>query len=407
MKIKILKKISIIILLIICLFLSISKANTEDKENININEILQAVNAEVDMPKISSKIALIYDRASGEVLYEKNGYRKAKMASTTKIMTCLVVLENANLNDIVTVSKKAAGTGGSRLGLKTNDKISINDLLMGLMLESGNDAAIALAECIGGSVENFAKLMNTKAKKIGLKNTHFVVPHGLDNEEHYTTAFELAKITDYALKIEKFRNIVATREYNVTINGYNKAISNTNELLGNLDGVYGVKTGFTNGAGRCLVTSCKRGELDVITVVLGADTKKIRTTDSINLINYAYKNYKVVNIENIINQKFEEWKNIKEKSITINKGVLKNTTIKLGELKYSKMAIKNINIDNINIEANCLIYLEAPIDVNQKIGTLKVKIGEETIQIIDILIEKPVRKKEIKDYFYQILKVIY
>lgn len=407
MKIKILKKISIIILLIICLFLSISKANTEDKENININEILQAVNAEVDVPKISSKIALIYDRASGEVLYEKNGYRKAKMASTTKIMTCLVVLENANLNDIVTVSKKAAGTGGSRLGLKTNDKISINDLLMGLMLESGNDAAIALAECIGGSVENFAKLMNTKAKELGLKNTHFVVPHGLDNEEHYTTAFELAKITNYALKIEKFRNIVATREYNVTINGYNKAISNTNELLGNLDGVYGVKTGFTNGAGRCLVTSCKRGELDIITVVLGADTKKIRTTDSINLINYAYKNYKVVNIENIINQKFEEWKNIKEKSITVNKGVLKNTTIKLGELKYSKMAIKNVNIDNINIEANCLIYLEAPIDVNQKIGTLKVKIGEETIQIIDILIEKPVRKKEIKDYFYQILKVIY
>lgn len=407
MKIKILKKISIIILLIICLFLSISKANTEDKENININEILQAVNAEVDMPKISSKIALIYDRASGEVLYEKNGYRKAKMASTTKIMTCLVVLENANLNDIVTVSKKAAGTGGSRLGLKTNDKISINDLLMGLMLESGNDAAIALAECIGGSVENFAKLMNTKAKELGLKNTHFVVPHGLDNEEHYTTAFELAKITNYALKIEKFRNIVATREYNVTINGYNKAISNTNELLGNLDGVYGVKTGFTNGAGRCLVTSCKRGELDIITVVLGADTKKIRTTDSINLINYAYKNYKVVNIENIINQKFEEWKNIREKSITVNKGVLKNTTIKLGELKYSKMAIKNVNIDNINIEANCLIYLEAPIDVNQKIGTLKVKIGEETIQTIDILIEKPVRKKEIKDYFYQILKVIY
>ena len=192
--------------------------------------------------------------------------------------------------------------------MKTNDKITVNDLLMGLMLESGNDAAIALAEHIGGGVEKFADLMNAKAKELGLKNTHFAVPHGLDNEEHYTTALELAKITDYALKIEKFRNIVATKEYNVTINGYNKVISNTNELLGSLDGVYGVKTGFTNGAGRCLVTSCKRGELDIITIVLGADTKKIRTTDSINLINYAYKNYKVMNIENIINQKFEEWK---------------------------------------------------------------------------------------------------
>ena len=285
MKIKRLKKAGIILLLIICLFFNMVKANTEDEEDININEILQVTSAEVDMPKTSSRIALIYDRASGEVIYEKNGYRKAKMASTTKIMTSLIVLEKGNLSDTVTVSKKAAGTGGSRLGLKTNDKITVNDLLMGLMLESGNDAAIALAEHIGDGVEKFADLMNAKAKELGLKNTHFAVPHGLDNEEHYTTALELAKITDYALKIEKFRNIVATKEYNVTINGYNKVISNTNELLGSLDGVYGVKTGFTNGAGRCLVTSCKRGELDIITIVLGADTKKIRTTDSINLIN--------------------------------------------------------------------------------------------------------------------------
>lgn len=203
MKIKRLKKVGIILLLIICLFFNMVKANTEDEEDININEILQVTSAEVDMPKTSSRIALIYDRASGEVIYEKNGYRKAKMASTTKIMTSLIVLENGNLSDTVTVSKKAAGTGGSRLGLKTNDKITVNDLLMGLMLESGNDAAIALAEHIGGGVEKFADLMNAKAKELGLKNTHFVVPHGLDNEEHYTTALELAKITDYALKNRK------------------------------------------------------------------------------------------------------------------------------------------------------------------------------------------------------------
>ena len=169
MKIKILKKISIIILLIICLFFNMVKANTEDEEDININEILQVTSAEVDMPKASSRIALIYDRASGEVIYEKNGYRKAKMASTTKIMTSLIVLEKGNLSDTVTVSKKAAGTGGSRLGLKTNDKITVNDLLMGLMLESGNDAAIALAEHISGGVERFADLMNAKAKELGLK----------------------------------------------------------------------------------------------------------------------------------------------------------------------------------------------------------------------------------------------
>ena len=249
--------------------------------------------------------------------------------------------------------------------------------------------------------------MNKKAQELNLKHTHFITPHGLDQEGHYTTGYELALIADYALNIEKIAKVVSTKAHNVNINGNIKTITNTNELLGYLDGVNGIKTGFTNGAGRCLVTSCKRGELDIITIVLGADTKKIRTTDSINLINYAYKNYKVINIENIINQKFEEWKNIREKAIIVNKGILENATIKLGEFKYTKRAIRNADIDNINIEANCLMYLEAPVEVNKKIGTLKVKVGEETIQTIDILVERAIRKKEIKDYFYQILKVIY
>lgn len=272
---------------------------------------------------------------------------------------------------------------------------------------SGNDAAVALSEFISGSVESFAELMNLKANELGLKFSHFVSPHGLDSDEHYTTAYDLAILTDYALKNPVFAKIVNTSNYSITINNYSKSLHNSNELLGYLDGVYGVKTGFTNGAGRCLVTSCKRGELDIITIVLGADTKKIRTTDSINLINYAYKNYKVINIENIINQKFEEWKNIREKAIIVNKGILENATIKLGEFKYTKRAIRNADIDNINIEANCLMYLEAPVEANKKIGTLKVKVGEETIQTIDILVERAIRKKEIKDYFYQILKVIY
>ena len=215
-------------------------------------------------------------------------------------MTSIVVLENANLQDIVIINKKAAGTGGSRLGLKVNDKITVHDLLYGLMLKSGNDAAVALAIHVGGSVEGFAKMMNEKAKELGCTNSHFVTPHGLDQSEHYTTAYELAYMADYALKIPKFKEIVGTKNYTITINNQPRVISNTNELLGNLNGVYGIKTGFTNGAGRCLVTACKRGELDIITVVLGANTKKIRTQDSIKLIEYAYKNYQVVDIEKIV-----------------------------------------------------------------------------------------------------------
>ena len=132
--------------------------------------------------------------------------------------------------------------------------------------------------------------MNKKAMCIGLKNSHFTSPHGLDAPEHYTTAYELALLTDYALKNNDFCNIVGTKSYNVTINGYSKSINNSNELLGYLDGVYGVKTGFTNGANRCLVTSIKRSNKDIICIVLGADTKKDRTKDSVKLINYAFNN---------------------------------------------------------------------------------------------------------------------
>ena len=152
------------------------------------------------------------------------------------------------------------------------------------MLCSGNDAAVCLAESVGGSIEGFAELMNTKAQELGLSNSHFESPHGLDSDQHYTTAYELALLSDYALKNPTFLSIVGTKNHTVIINGTPKTLSNTNELLGNLDGVYGIKTGFTNGANRCLVTACKRGNMDIICVVLGADTKNFRTKDSIKLI---------------------------------------------------------------------------------------------------------------------------
>ncbi len=320
-------------------------------------------------------------------------------------MTAIVVIEKSNLNDIVTIESKAAGTGGSRLGLKKNDKITVKDLLYGLMLCSGNDAAVALAIHIGGSVEGFANLMNQKAHDLGLVNTHFVVPHGLDNNGHYTTAYELAKITDYALTIKEIKNIVETRNYNVTINGSSKNISNTNELLGNLSGVYGVKTGFTNGAGRCLVTACKRGELDIITVILGADTKKDRTSDSIQLIEYANKNYKMINIKEIIKEKFNSWQEMNRKRIIINKGIKKEIELEIEEMPYTTMAIKNTQEDNIEIEIDSLFYLEAPVAEKTTIGTLKVKINNETIKVLNIYCKNEIAKKQVKDYIKEILEI--
>lgn len=383
-------------------YTSSSYANLEDNEEINLEEIKEeAVETSASVSKelkLDARIALVYDRSSGNVLYEKNGYKTTPMASTTKIMTSIVVLENANLNDVVTIEKKAAGTGGSRLGLKTGDKITVNDLLYGLMLRSGNDAAVALAIHVGGSVEGFAALMNKKANELGLKNTNFVTPHGLDNEKHYTTAYELAKMADYALEKEKFKKIVGTQSCNITINGVSRNITNTNELLGYLNGVYGIKTGFTNGAGRCLVTSCKRGNLDIITVVLGADTKKIRTSDSIKLIEYIYNNYEMINIKDIVENKFSEWLRINQDRIYINKGTKNNMELCLENMKFENMAIKKQSKDDINIEVNAIFYFEAPVEEKRIIGNLKIIVDGKEIEIINIYNKEEIKKKEVKDY---------
>ncbi len=254
---------------------------------------------------------------------------------------------------------------------------------------------------MGNSVENFVSIMNEKAKQLGLSNTHFVTVNGLDADEHYTTAVELAKLTDYALKNNKFKNIVGTKNYTVTINGYGKAIDNTNELLGYLDGVYGVKTGFTNGANRCLVTSIKRGNMDIISVVLGADTKKDRTKDSIEIIEYAYANYKIVDVTQNIEKAFNEWK--KQNEIEIIKGVSKYVDIELSECKNKIIPIKNENIKDIEINIDSIKIANAPISKGEKIGELKLKIGDKTRISIDILIAENINKKNERKYFFEML----
>ena len=270
------KKIGIILLVIVCISGTVYSDEIDTDKLIWEDDVLQTSNTSEE-PKLNSRAAVIYDRKSKKIIWGKKENEKRPMASTTKIMTAIVVLENANLSDTVTVSKKSAGTGGSRLGLKVGDKITVNNLLYGLLMVSGNDAAVALAEYVGGSVEGFADKMNQKAKELGLENTHFVTPHGLDMADHYTTALELAEMADYAMNNEKFAEIVNTKNITISINGRSKSLKNTNELLGNLNGVNGVKTGFTNGANRCLVTSVNRDGMNIITVVLGADTKKDRT----------------------------------------------------------------------------------------------------------------------------------
>ena len=376
-----------------------------DKVEINgIDKTIETASKAVEEPKISSKYAIVLDRNSKSILYGKNEKSKTKMASTTKIMTSLIVIENCNLNDVVEISAKAAGTGGSRLKIKKGDKITVKDLLYGLMLRSGNDTAVALAEHVGGSIEGFAVLMNEKAKELGLENTHFVTPHGLDSDEHYTTAYELALLTDYALKNKTFADIVHTKTCNISINGILRTISNTNELLGNLNGVYGVKTGFTNGAGRCLVTAVKREDLDIICIVLGADTKKIRTTDSVKLIEYTYANFQTIDLQTKIEEELNNWKNINQGRIKIEKGIKNVINIKLEEYDIKKYPIKNNTENQIKIEIDANLNLIAPVEENTKIGEVTILYDNNIILKIGILTTEKTNKKGIKEYVVEMLR---
>ena len=401
------KIINICIIFMVCLsYINVIFADDES-ENIDFNEVNKVIETTAkveDLPKINSRYAVVIDKNNKTVIYGKNENKKTKMASTTKIMTCLVVLENANLRDIVETSAKAAGTGGSKLKLKKGDKISVNDLLYGLMLRSGNDAAVALAEHVGGNIEGFATLMNKKAVELGLKNTHFETPHGLDSDNHYTTPYELALLTAYALENNIFKTFVGTISCSININGIPRTIFNTNELLGNLNGVYGVKTGFTNGAGRCLVTAIKRENLDAICVVLCADTKKYRTADSVKLIEYTFKNYESINISNKINEEFEKWKSINEKRIVIKNGIKPSTKIKLDEYNIKTYPIKKNSENNIKVEINGNLNINAPVRKNTKVGELKVFYDDKCISEIDILTNENIREKTVFDYIYEMIK---
>lgn len=289
---------------------------------------------------------------------------------------------------------------GSRLGLSTDDKVSINDLLYGLLMVSGNDAAVALSEATSGSMDNFVSLMNKKAVSLGLNSSHFVTPHGLDEDEHFTTAFELAKISDYALQNEFFSKIVKTSNYSVNINGRQKNLHNTNELLGGLDGVYGVKTGFTNGANRCLVTSCKRNDLDIICVILGCDTKKDRSMDSIKLINYIFNNYSLVNINDIIENDFSNWFKSQTGAININKGNFTKLNLNLdsSQIPFTKIAVKNDSIKDIYTDIDFSYNFTAPLEKSSVIGVLNFYIDDTKYFSVNIVNSNFIERKSVIFY---------
>jgi D-alanyl-D-alanine carboxypeptidase (penicillin-binding protein 5/6) len=243
-------------------------------------------------PSVEAVGAILIDGKTGRVLWAKNALLPLAMASTTKIMTAIVTLENANLEDTVTVSARAANQPKVKMYLNEGEKVNLKDLLYALMLQSSNDAAVAIAEHVGESAENFCALMTSRAKELGAGDTVFETPNGLDKGNHHSTAYDMALITRYALTIPELVEIINTPSVSVTSSRRTYTITNLNRFLHEYSGAQGVKTGFTSKAGHCFVGAAKRGDMQLISVVLGsgwgARGREQKWRDTKQLLNYGF-----------------------------------------------------------------------------------------------------------------------
>ena len=242
------------------------------------------------VPSVSAKSAVLIEAESGRVLYQQNAFVRLPMASTTKIMTAIVAIESGDIRRIVTVSPDAVGIEGSSVYLYPGEQLTMEELLYALLLESANDAATAIAIAVSGAVDEFANRMNAKAVALGLTATHFTNPHGLDDEEHYTTAYDLALLSAYALKNETFRTICATTRKTISLKGDEgtRVLVNHNKMLTRYEGAIGVKTGFTKRSGRCLVSAAEREGLTLVAVTLGAPDD---WQDHAAMLDFGFENY--------------------------------------------------------------------------------------------------------------------
>ncbi len=232
---------------------------------------LLPLSAVSSQPSVSAHHAVLYEPTTGVFLYEKNADARAPMASTTKIMTALVAIEEGNIDRTVTITEEDCGIEGSSIYMTPGETLTIRDLLYALLLQSANDAAVAIARNVAGSIENFATMMNARCKDFGLKNTHFANPHGLDDPAHYTTARELSCIAAVALENPTFKEIVSTKKHSIPgKDGGVRVLVNHNKLLRMYEGAIGVKTGFTKKSGRCLVGAAEKDGLMFVTVTLDA-----------------------------------------------------------------------------------------------------------------------------------------
>ena len=368
----------------------IEEKEKSTEENNNDNKINLAENA---------KSAIIIEASTGKVIFEKNSNEKLAMASMTKMMTLLLIMENienGNLkwDEMITTSENASSMGGSQIFLQTGEQMSVEDLVKGICIASGNDASVALAERIGGTEEEFVKMMNNRAKDLGLKNTNFVNAYGFDDDNHYSTAYDMAMIAKELVKHKKILEYSGTYEDYLRKNTPNSLwLVNTNKLVRYYSGVDGLKTGFTDKAMYCLTSTAYKNNMRLITVVMGEPSSTIRSSETAAMLDYGFNTYQMDTILS------------KDK-------VLKKVKISMGEKEYGEAVCKDdINILNtktgdkrktsykININ-----NVSAPVKIGDKIGEVEVSEGNKTIMIMDITVKENINKANILKVFLRDLK---
>ncbi len=361
---------------------------------------VNVLNAENEI-NLLSESGIIMEASTGKVLFEKDADTLRQPASMTKMMTMLLIIEevekgNISLKDVVTISERASSMGGSQIYLEKGSTSTVEELLTTIAVGSANDSAVAMAEKIGGTVENFVSMMNKRAKELGAKNTTFKNPHGLDEEGHLSTARDMALIAKELVKHESIIKLTSTYETTITHqNGKSLWLVNTNSLIKFYSGLDGLKTGFTDKAGYCLTGTMKRNDMRLITVVMKADTKENRNTDTINMMEYAYSTYSkktLVSSDNYLGKIFID--NAKDRTVKyylekdVNIIVDKNTK----EVKYKY----DIILDDV----------KAPLKKGSKIGVLKLYYNGEVINY-NLIIKEDVKKSNfltrMSNYFKDIL----
>ncbi len=352
----------------------------------------------LDLAK-NAKSTILMESSTGEIIYERNADEKLAPASMTKMMSLILIMEaiengNIKLDQVITVSENAAKMGGSQIYLEANEKMSVDDLLKGICMASANDAVVALAEVIYGSEDEFVNEMNKKAIKLGLKNTNFINATGLDEENHYSSARDMALIAKELIKHSKVLEYSSKYEDYLRENTNKKFwLVNTNKLIKTYEGMDGLKTGFTESAGYCLTATAKRNNMRLIGVVMNEESSNIRNTDMTELLNYGFSLYKVNTLfkKNTIVSTYKDNKSSKVKNDII---VLEDINILNKKNSKDRKVSYKINIDKKNL----------PIKKNEKLGTLKVLENNKVIYKTYIYSKDKIKKANIFEFYLRNLR---